>query len=263
MAVVVGKNQNVWDCLAQVPDYTGGEENNDTYGAPQYMTLAGATIDDSAADGSAAPLYEEIAGAVESKLKDEYALPEGWEVGSCKGSGRIVYIDHGTKTTHWLRPSSAAVPSDGDFTPLPTGWEFRPSPKPHFVDHNTRTSHNCDPRPVPQGWEQKVTPIGVAYFANHQKKITQWHHPCSQSPNPPPKSEAAKNIEVDKDPTGKLFYKDHRNKCTAWDNPLLRPNYFRQFDKAQVYSPGWELVIDPATGKHLYFNHCSNVLYGL
>ena len=62
---------------------------------------------------------------------------------------------------------------------------------------------------------------------------------------------------------GKLFYKDHRNKCTAWDNPLLRPNYFRQFDKAQVYSPGWELVIDPATGKHLYFNHFSNVLYGL
>ena len=45
----------------------------------------------------------------------------GWEVGSCRGSGRIVYIDHNTHTTHWLRPSSAATPSNGDFIPLPNG----------------------------------------------------------------------------------------------------------------------------------------------
>lgn len=52
-------------------------------------------------------------------------------------------------------------------------------PKPHFVDvcqdvivpclltaaqHNTRTTHSLDPRPLPEFWEQRKNEHGVAYF---------------------------------------------------------------------------------------------------
>ena len=46
-------------------------------------------------------------------------------------------------------------------------------------------------------------------------------------------------------------------------NPLLKPGYFAQYDKAQIYGPGWELISDPATGKRLYFDHNANAVYGL
>ena len=150
--------------------------------------------------------------------------------------------------------------------PLPQGWEFRRHPKPHFLDHNTRTSHSCafvsfhiffdaaayercafsntgraccrnhfffrtilcslvilistylpmrhfacvggcdvfhlwvplfrripgDPRPLPEGWEQRVRKEdGVAYFINHTARTTQWHHPCDQ------KNAASIEVKVD------------------------------------------------------------------
>jgi hypothetical protein len=58
--------------------------------------------------------------------------------------GRAYYISHATKTTSWVKPFSGPTPRVGEYIPLPTGWEFKPEPKPHFLDHNTRTSHSCE-----------------------------------------------------------------------------------------------------------------------
>jgi len=32
-------------------------------------------------------------------------------------------------------------------------------------------------RPLPQGWEQGITPDGDIYFINHHTKTTTWHDP--------------------------------------------------------------------------------------
>lgn len=82
-------------------------------------------------------------------------------------------------------------------------------PKPHFVDvrqdvivpclltaaqHNTRTTHSLDPRPLPEFWEQRKNEHGVAYFVaslaayshvvltfhqDHRTQKTVWSHPCA------------------------------------------------------------------------------------
>jgi len=67
------------------------------------------------------------------------ALPKGWEKRH-DPSGRVYYVDHNTRTTHWHLPLPAsAVPT----SQLPPGWEMRIDPasnRPYYVDHNRRTT---------------------------------------------------------------------------------------------------------------------------
>ena len=86
-------------------------------------------------------------------------LSDHWAIGQAP-SGRIYYLNHQSKTTHWIRPCGVPPPKEGVYLQLPDGWEFRPHPKAYFLDHNTKTTHNCDPRPVPSGWEQRYSNCG-------------------------------------------------------------------------------------------------------
>jgi WW domain-containing oxidoreductase len=33
---------------------------------------------------------------------------------------------------------------------------------------------------IPEGWEERSTPEGRVYYANHTTKETQWNHPVTQ-----------------------------------------------------------------------------------
>eukprot|EP00039_Didymoeca_costata_P007608 m.101672 g.101672 ORF g.101672 m.101672 type:complete len:261 (-) comp13751_c0_seq2:2373-3155(-) len=249
VVVPAGAKGATWEHLfGQLPDYETPIANNN------YYDVVGA-------ENMEEPLYMEIdndPGESQDASEDPYKLPHGWTMGS-SNDGRVIYIDHNTKTCHWLRPCSAPVPKEGDFIPLPPGWEFRPIPKIYYLDHNTRTTHNCDPRPVPENWSQLTTRQGVPYFLNHQKKTTQWHHPCSQ-PNPPPmKSEKAQSIQSSTAPDGKVYYLNHSTKETSWDNPLLRPMFFGE--NSQGLPPGWERIIN--SGKTYYWCHIYDKVFGL
>eukprot|EP00898_Chlorokybus_atmophyticus_P005382 jgi/Chlat1/5845/Chrsp4S06369 len=67
-----------------------------------------------------------------------------WERRIDPRSGRIYYVDHATRTTHWAPPPF-------EDTPLPPGWERRLDPRTgrvYYVDHNTRTTHWDAPDPA-------------------------------------------------------------------------------------------------------------------
>jgi hypothetical protein len=43
-----------------------------------------------------------------SKFSDDEDLPEGWEARSTL-SGRVYYVNHFTRTSHWERPTTSAI----------------------------------------------------------------------------------------------------------------------------------------------------------
>lgn len=164
-----------------------------------------------------AGLSLEGGGPVEVNADNVVGLPAGWELATT-ADGRPYYMNHTNKTTSWIRPQADDKPNPGDYIPLPAGWEYKPQPRPHFLDHNTKTSHNEDPRPLPEGWTQRVANNGVAFFVHHREKRTQWYHPCGQ--------QQADAIEAKMDAQGKTYYLNHDTKESSWDNPLLRPGFF-------------------------------------
>lgn len=78
-------------------------------------------------------------------------VPQGWETRT-DPSGRVYYLNHNTKTTHWELPAN--VQQTGG---IPAGWEQRSDPK------NGRT-----------------------YYVNHTDQSTHWELPGSHAPPPPP-----------------------------------------------------------------------------
>jgi hypothetical protein len=42
------------------------------------------------------------------KFSDDEDLPEGWEARSTL-SGRVYYVNHFTRTSHWERPTTSAI----------------------------------------------------------------------------------------------------------------------------------------------------------
>ncbi|KAM4700726.1 transcriptional coactivator YAP1 isoform 2-T2 [Discoglossus pictus] len=101
-----------------------------------------------------------------------------------------------------LRQSSYEIPDD---VPLPPGWEMAktPSGQRYFLNHIEQTTTWQDPRkamlsqmnvtaptspaaqqnlinptgPLPDGWEQALTPEGEIYYINHKNKSTSWLDP--------------------------------------------------------------------------------------
>lgn len=68
------------------------------------------------------------------------SLPIGWEAKFDVNSGRIFFIDHRNKTTHWNDPR-----------PLPPGWEAKRDPnngnREFFISHTEHKTTWVDPRP--------------------------------------------------------------------------------------------------------------------
>ncbi|CAF0790397.1 unnamed protein product [Rotaria sp. Silwood1] len=83
--------------------------------------------------------------------------------------------------------------------------------------------------PLPDGWEEKQTPDGQAYYIDHMTQCTTWMDPrpshyaafqsfCATLPLPD-------GYEQSRDARGNTYFIDHNNKQTCWDDP--RPNYYR------------------------------------
>ncbi|UJR26429.1 hypothetical protein I4U23_007760 [Adineta vaga] len=83
--------------------------------------------------------------------------------------------------------------------------------------------------PLPEGWEEKQTPDGQAYYIDHITQNTTWMDPrpthyaafqsfCATLPLPD-------GYEQSSDARGNIYFIDHNHKQTCWDDP--RPNYYR------------------------------------
>lgn len=83
--------------------------------------------------------------------------------------------------------------------------------------------------PLPDGWEEKQTADGQAYYIDHMTQCTTWMDPrpnhyaafqtfCGTLPLPD-------GFEQSRDARGNIYFIDHNNKQTCWDDP--RPNYYR------------------------------------
>ncbi|KAI4171245.1 MAG: hypothetical protein LQ343_004451 [Gyalolechia ehrenbergii] len=104
-------------------------------------------------------------------------MPANWEVRSTP-EGKIYYVNHTTRTTHWTCPKNFTDVSSKDTKggPLPEGWEqlLDQNGRPYYADHNTRTTSWVRPNPsnedtfrqLPRGWERRLTEDGKArlYF---------------------------------------------------------------------------------------------------
>lgn len=71
---------------------------------------------------------------------------------------------------------------------LPAGWHAKrdKSGRVYFANDNTRRTQWEDPRPLPEGWEEKIDPgTRARYYANHKAKTTQWGDPRPPLDLPP------------------------------------------------------------------------------
>ncbi|KAI4195403.1 MAG: hypothetical protein LQ350_007216 [Teloschistes chrysophthalmus] len=127
-----------------------------------------------------------------AEKEEAYALPEGWEETKTP-EGRRYYLDHNTKTTSWVIPSSLDPQRISAWSPalstdIPIGCEVREeNGELYYVDHHNGTT--CRIRqsaydysalgPLPKGWERRIA-FGRRprlYFVNHNDKTTTWDYP--------------------------------------------------------------------------------------
>jgi len=97
--------------------------------------------------------------------------------------------------------------------PLPMGWETRVTQGQKFyINHRERTVQRHHPRmkassmsvlapghqisnvPLPEGWEQAITPEGEVYYINHITKTTSWFDPRNQPSNQTAPTTANQNV---------------------------------------------------------------------
>lgn len=166
----------------------------------------------SGSNNSAAAANGNGARQVYSAFEDQQGrLPAGWERRT-DNLGRTYYVDHNTRTTTWIRPSSDSSANDhrvarqnetnlerqrhqnrtlpedpsrgtsprpvsGSGTP---GREASPNPNGNaaqLVNSGTTTAALGE---LPSGWEQRFTPEGRPYFVDHNTRTTTWVDPRRQ-----------------------------------------------------------------------------------
>ncbi|CAH1765678.1 1526_t:CDS:10 [Entrophospora sp. SA101] len=153
-----------------------------------------------------------------SSFEDQYgALPPGWER-RVDHLGRTYYVDHNTRTTTWVRPSTNATATQRlqeqqnitelerrrhnnrtlpeerlptNSSPLPNNNSSSTS----LANSNAETSTSSPATngiipvsgattagfgPLPPGWEQRATPEGRPYFVDHNTRTTTWVDPRRQ-----------------------------------------------------------------------------------
>ncbi|RKO86384.1 hypothetical protein BDK51DRAFT_30676 [Blyttiomyces helicus] len=222
-------------------------------------------------------------------------LPSGWER-RVDHLNRSYYVDHNTRTTTWIRPTvsgtnpNAASDDQRNLTEqerqrhqnrsLPGGGGDGAPPSMNTPSAGTLTTASPSPvpsptpstpaanlGPLPNGWEQRVTPEGRAYYVDHNTRTTTWLDPrrvqqqgrsgTGQQLNA---GQAAAQLalaqqtsratlgalpggwEMRLTNTGRVYYVDHNAKITTWDDPRLPssldqnvPQYKRDFRRKLVY----------------------------
>lgn len=119
-------------------------------------------------------------------------LPPGWEPARTP-QGQVYFMNHITKTTQWEDPRLQAQQHMARerqqqqqqqpilhqrASPQPNPQPQPPPMPPQGVNNNPTVPVNRDNLgPLPQGWEQSVTPEGEVYFINHNTKTTSWFDP--------------------------------------------------------------------------------------
>uniref|UniRef100_A0AAQ6ADD4 E3 ubiquitin-protein ligase n=1 Tax=Amphiprion ocellaris TaxID=80972 RepID=A0AAQ6ADD4_AMPOC len=140
---------------------------------------------------------QDMSGPRESQLLPP--LPPGWEERQ-DNLGRIYFVNHETRTTQWLRPSSWEIITEDESTLYHSNNQIT-SPPPQapadfhpFIDelrnvHITgatageqRTSQTLLPTTagLPPGWEEKRDSKGRRYYINHNSRTTTWTRPLIQ-----------------------------------------------------------------------------------
>jgi len=134
------------------------------------------------------------------------SLPPGWEV-SFNEEGRVFYVDHNNKTTHWdppgKQPSATnifAQQQPGIKNPVVnpvqqqnfTNAQPQVNPPPQLMVNpppqlmfNTPSQVMLNPQlglTLPLGWEVKIDPVsGRSFYVDHNTQTTHWNPPV-----PPP-----------------------------------------------------------------------------
>uniref|UniRef100_A0A060T4D3 E3 ubiquitin-protein ligase n=1 Tax=Blastobotrys adeninivorans TaxID=409370 RepID=A0A060T4D3_BLAAD len=173
---------------------------------------AAATLGSTSANNNNGTANGNGARQVYSAFEDQQGrLPAGWERRT-DNLGRTYYVDHNTRTTTWIRPSSDSTandhrvarqnetnlerqrhqnrtlpedpsrgtsprPASGSGTP---GREASPNPNGNaaqLVNSGTTTAALGE---LPSGWEQRFTPEGRPYFVDHNTRTTTWVDPRRQ-----------------------------------------------------------------------------------
>lgn len=122
---------------------------------------------------------------------ENFPLPEGWEQAKTP-QGQVYFLNHLTQTTTWEDPRKKLLLQQ-QLQPLST-----PPPTPNSIVAPPLLSAVTTPAagsnaaavlaasqqaltqalgPLPEGWEQAVTPEGEMYFIDHHTKKTSWFDP--------------------------------------------------------------------------------------
>nr|XP_046187106.1 transcriptional coactivator YAP1-like isoform X1 [Oncorhynchus gorbuscha] len=109
-------------------------------------------------------------------LPDDVPLPPGWEMTKTP-SGQCYFLNHLDQTTTWHDPRLSHLQTNAAAHLLSA-----PPPHTHTLAHpapntHTQSNTNSNTGPLPEGWEQAVTPEGEVYYINHITKTTSWLDP--------------------------------------------------------------------------------------
>ncbi|KAK6317646.1 hypothetical protein J4Q44_G00130460 [Coregonus suidteri] len=116
-------------------------------------------------------------------LPDDMPLPPGWEMAKTP-SGQCYFLKPTQRPTCSLLPRHTHTPSHTlhpthtpSHTLPPNTHTLAPPLHPTLPDTPNQSNTSSNTGPLPEGWEQAVTPEGEVYYINHITKTTSWLDP--------------------------------------------------------------------------------------
>jgi len=106
-------------------------------------------------------------------------LPSGWEQRKDPRSGKVFYIDHNTRKTHWEPPNR----------PLPPGWERKlheKSGRHFYIDHNTRLT-SWDPPEIPETLFNHYQEQSKVHFDTPEEVVEEFEESEEEGPSLQPR----------------------------------------------------------------------------
>ncbi|XP_069746819.1 transcriptional coactivator YAP1 isoform X2 [Narcine bancroftii] len=97
------------------------------------------------------------------EFADDVPLPPGWEMAKTP-SGQRYYLNHIEQTTTWQDPRKPMSVINSATSASP-------------VSMQQNVMSTASSGPLPDGWEQGITPDGEIYYINHKNKTTSWLDP--------------------------------------------------------------------------------------
>ncbi|KAM4620429.1 transcriptional coactivator YAP1-like isoform 1-T2 [Polymixia lowei] len=116
-------------------------------------------------------------------LPDDMPLPPGWEMAKTP-SGQRYFLNHLDQTTTWHDPRLSQLQSLAAQHPI-AGTPVYANTLANSTSTSQTQNISPEPDPLPEGWEQAVSPEGEVYYINHINKSTSWLDPrLAQKMNP-------------------------------------------------------------------------------